>query len=140
MANVARSTATSRTAQDSGQQPAMFARTDSPTETKPASEPGFQDIQGSREFRALRSRLRRFIFPMAVLFFLWYMTYVVLAAYAHDFMSIKVIGDVNIGIIMGVLQFVSTVAITAAYIRFANNKIDPQVAQIRRHAGVSEHD
>jgi uncharacterized membrane protein (DUF485 family) len=71
-----------------------------------------------------------------VLFFLWYMTYVLLAAYAHDFMSIKVFGEVNVGILFGILQFVSTLVITAGYIRFARRHIDPRVAEIRRQAGV----
>jgi uncharacterized membrane protein (DUF485 family) len=98
--------------------------------------PDFESIQRSGEFTVLRSRLRRFVFPMSLLFFAWYMTYVLLAAYAHDFMSLKVFGEVNVAIMLGLLQFVSTIVITGAYIRFANRRLDPQAEKIRQQAGV----
>jgi uncharacterized membrane protein (DUF485 family) len=41
-----------------------------------------------------------------------------------------------VGLALGLAQFVSTLAITAAYVRFARNRIDPQVAAIRRAAGI----
>lgn len=100
--------------------------------------PDFERIQGSGEFVALRSRLRRFVFPMSLLFFAWYLAYVLLAAYAHDFMSTKLFGHVNIAMVFGILQFASTIAITVAYVRFANHRIDPQVEDIRVRAGVTE--
>ena len=45
---------------------------------------------------------------MTGLFLAWYLLYVLLADYAHDFMSTKVVGNINIGLILGLLQFVST--------------------------------
>jgi uncharacterized membrane protein (DUF485 family) len=85
----------------------------------------------STEFRELRSRLRRFVFPMAALFLLWYLLYVLLADYAHGFMSTKVFGNVNVGLIFGLLQFVSTFVITGLYVRYANRKLDPVAEKIR---------
>ena len=99
-------------------------------------KPDFETIQDSPEFTALRRRLRRFVFPMTALFLVWYMTYVLLSAYAHAFMSQQVFGLVNVGLLLGLAQFVSTVLITLAYNRFARKRIDPQVALIRKHAGV----
>ena len=69
-------------------------------------------VQASPEFQELRSRLRRFVFPMSAVFLLWYSAYVVLGAFAHDFMAIKVWGDINVGLIIGLGQFVSTFIIT----------------------------
>lgn len=135
MQNVAHSATGRSSLEDTGQMPALFGGSEQATEHGGA--PDYEQIQASAEFTALRSRIRRFIFPMSLVFFLWYMAYVILAAYAHDFMSVKVIGEINIGIIFGVLQFVSTIAITAAYVRFANRKLDPQVEQIRAKAGVT---
>ena len=54
--------------------------------------------QHSPEFQELRSRLRRFVFPMTAFFLVWYATYVLLGAFAHDFMATKVIGNVNVGL------------------------------------------
>jgi uncharacterized membrane protein (DUF485 family) len=88
-------------------------------------------VQASPEFQELRSRLRRFVFPMSALFLLWYSLYVVLGAFAHDFMAIKVWGEINLGIIIGLGQFVSTFVITAIYVRFANRELDPRAEAIR---------
>jgi uncharacterized membrane protein (DUF485 family) len=40
-------------------------------------------------------------------------------------MSTKVWGNINIGLIMGLLQFVSTFAITGWYVSYSNRKLDP---------------
>jgi uncharacterized membrane protein (DUF485 family) len=88
-------------------------------------------VQASPEFQELRSRLRRFVFPMSALFLLWYSLYVVLGAFAHDFMATKVWGDINVGLIIGLGQFASTFIITAIYVRFANRELDPRAKAIR---------
>ena len=98
--------------------------------------PDFEAIQDSAEFTELRRRLRRFVFPMTGLFLVWYLTYVLLSAYAHAFMATQVFGLVNIGLLLGLGQFVSTVLITLAYNRYARKRLDPQVALIRAQAGV----
>jgi uncharacterized membrane protein (DUF485 family) len=87
----------------------------------------------SAEFTTLRTRLRGFVFPMTAFFLVWYFLYVLLAAFAPHFMAIKVIGNVNIGLIFGLLQFVSTFAITTIYVRFANRYLDPVSSRIREH-------
>lgn len=87
--------------------------------------------QESQEFQKLRKTHRNFVFPVAIAFLVWYFAYVLLAAYAHDFMSIKVWGNFNIGLIMGLLQFVTTFGITTWYVSYANRKLDPQAAVIR---------
>ncbi len=111
------------------------------TQSSSAPRPGAPDydaIHDSPQFAALRSRFRRFVFPMAALFFCWYLTYVLLAAYAHGFMSHRLFGLVTVGLVLGLLQFVSTIAITAAYVRFARRNLDPAVAELRAGAGVSD--
>ena len=85
----------------------------------------------SAEFATLRMRLRGFVFPMTAFFLAWYFLYVLLAAFAPRFMAIKVVGNVNIGLILGLLQFVSTFAITTIYVRFANRYLDPVSSRIR---------
>jgi uncharacterized membrane protein (DUF485 family) len=87
--------------------------------------------QNSAEFALLRLRLRVFVFPMTAFFLAWYFVYVLLAAFAPAFMATQVVGNVNMGLIFGLLQFVSTFAITTMYVRFANRKLDPISDQIR---------
>ncbi|MDI9915191.1 DUF485 domain-containing protein [Rhodococcus sp. IEGM 1379] len=91
----------------------------------------FIDMQASPEFQELRTRLRKFVFPITAFFLLWYAVYVLLATYAHDFMATKVFGNVNLGIILGLGQFVTTFAITAWYVKFAARELDPRSAAIR---------
>lgn len=91
----------------------------------------YEQVQASEEFADLRARLRRFIFPMSAGFLLWYLAYVVLASYAPDFMAIKVLGNINVGLIFGLLQFVTTFVITTVYVRFANKQLDPAAERLR---------
>jgi uncharacterized membrane protein (DUF485 family) len=88
-------------------------------------------MQATPEFADLRRRLRRFVFPMSVAFLVWYLVYVLLASYAPDFMAIKVFGNINIGLIIGLLQFVTTFVITTVYVRYANQHLDPAAEKIR---------
>ncbi len=91
----------------------------------------YQEVQASDEFADLRSRLRRFVFPMSAAFLVWYLAYVLLASYARDFMAIPVFGNINMGLIIGLLQFVSTFAITTIYVRYATKHLDPAAERIR---------
>ena len=91
----------------------------------------YEEVQDSAEFADLRSRLRRFVFPMSAAFLLWYLAYVLLASYARDFMAIKVLGNINLGLIIGLLQFVTTFAITTIYVRYANRHLDPAAEKLR---------
>lgn len=91
----------------------------------------YEQVQSSAEFADLRSRLRRFVFPMSAAFLAWYLLYVVLASYAPEFMATKVSGNINVGLIFGLLQFVSTFVITTVYVRYANRNIDPAAARLR---------
>ncbi|MGH3979710.1 MAG: DUF485 domain-containing protein [Pseudonocardiaceae bacterium] len=85
----------------------------------------------SPEFVQLRRRLRGFVFPMTAFFLIWYFLYVLLAAFAPEFMSIRVAGNINVGLVIGLLQFVTTFLITTSYVHFANKNLDPVGARIR---------
>jgi uncharacterized membrane protein (DUF485 family) len=104
-----------------------------PTTDSPPAPTGqqFLSIQASPEFQELRTRLRRFVFPMTAFFLVWYGLYVLLGAFAHDFMATKVFGNVNVGLLIGLGQFLSTFVITGVYVRFANRELDPRAAAIR---------
>ncbi len=91
----------------------------------------FLDTQAGPEFQELRTRLRRFVFPMTVFFLAWYGLYVLLGAFAHDFMATRVFGNVNLGLLIGLGQFLTTFVITGMYVRFANRELDPRAAAIR---------
>jgi uncharacterized membrane protein (DUF485 family) len=87
--------------------------------------------QQTPEFEGLRRKLRRFVFPMTLAFSLWYALYVLLSAYARDFMGTKVVGNINIALIFGLLQFASTFLIAWLYARFADREIDATAEAIK---------
>jgi uncharacterized membrane protein (DUF485 family) len=107
--------------------------TDRPAHPDPqdAAEPDWETVQASPEFQSLRHRLRTFVFPLTALFLAWYLLYVLLASYAPAFMATPVVGNINVGLVFGLLQFVSTFAITAAYVKFADRRFDPAAQKIR---------
>lgn len=100
------------------------------TAPTPAPE-DFLRVQGEEEFTELKRRHRSFVLPMTVFFLLWYLLYVVFAAFVPQVMSVKVFGNVNVGIVWGLLQFVSTFIITSLYVRHANRSLDPLASDIR---------
>ncbi|MFC9973347.1 DUF485 domain-containing protein [Spirillospora sp. NPDC127200] len=79
----------------------------------------------SPEFQRLRSSFRRFVFPMTAAFLTWYLLYVVLSAYARGFMGTKVVGEVNVALVFGLLQFASTFLIAVLYERYARRRLEP---------------
>jgi len=94
-------------------------------------QPDWEQVQASTEFHELRSRLRRFVFPMTALFLAWYLLYVLLADYAKGFMSTKLFGNINVALVLGLLQFASTFIITTLYVRYATKHLDPAAERIR---------
>ncbi|TAP44292.1 DUF485 domain-containing protein [Arthrobacter sp. S39] len=105
-----------------------------------AASVDFEEVQSTERFQELRKRHRSFVFPMAVAFLLWYFAYVLLADYAVGFMSTKVWGNINIGLILGLLQFVTTFAITGWYVSYSNRRLDPIAAEIRNEIEGHEFD
>jgi uncharacterized membrane protein (DUF485 family) len=90
----------------------------------------YEHVQASPEFAELRSRLRRFVFPMSAAFLLWYLLFVLLASYAPEYMATPVLGAINVGLILGLLQFVSTFAIATLYGRYADRHLDPVAGRL----------
>jgi uncharacterized membrane protein (DUF485 family) len=91
----------------------------------------YRAAQDSPEFVELKKRFRSFAFPMTVAFLVWYLLYVLLSTYAVDFMSTKVFGNVNVGLLLGLAQFVTTFAITHLYVAHANKRTDPIADEMR---------
>ena len=109
-----------------------------PSERRLLTPEEYLQAQKSPEFIELKRRFRRFAFPMTVAFLSWYLLYVLLSTYAHDFMATPVFGNVNVGLLFGLLQFVSTFVITHLYVAYANRNIDPIADEMRNR--LEHHD
>jgi uncharacterized membrane protein (DUF485 family) len=109
-----------------------------PHERRLLSPEEYLAAQNSPEFIDLKKRFRQFAFPMTFAFLAWYLLYVLLSTYAHDFMSTKVFGNVNVGILLGLAQFVTTFVITHLYVAHANRRTDPIADEMRER--LEHHD
>lgn len=99
-----------------------------------AATPGGIDyiaVEESPRFAELKRRQRSFVFPFAVAFLVWYFTFVLLASFAPELMAQPVWGNITVGIIMGLGQFVTTFAITMGYVAYANRRLDPIAEELR---------
>lgn len=99
--------------------------------TQPSEADAYLAIQQSPEFAELRRRFRSFVLPATVFFLSWYFLYVLLAAYAPGFMSTHIAGNINVALLMGLGQFVTTFTITIIYVRWANREFDPRADALR---------
>jgi uncharacterized membrane protein (DUF485 family) len=91
----------------------------------------YREAHASPEFQELKRRFRAFAFPMTVAFLSWYLLYVLLSTYAPDFMGKPMFGNVTVGIVFGLLQFLTTFAITHLYVSHANKRTDPIADEMR---------
>ncbi|UED88394.1 DUF485 domain-containing protein [Streptomyces profundus] len=82
-------------------------------------------------FRELRTRLLRFVVPAGIAFFSWFLLYVLMSAYARGVMSTQVVGSLNIALVFGLLQFVSTFGIALLYARYTDRRFDPLADELR---------
>lgn len=92
----------------------------------------YRAIYASGEFQTLRRRYRAFVFPATAAFLAWYLLYVVLSTWASEFMSLRIVGNINVAIVFGLLQFVSTFVIAWLYARYADRQLDPIARRIER--------
>ncbi|MFE0704116.1 DUF485 domain-containing protein [Streptomyces sp. NPDC058872] len=91
----------------------------------------FVTVQESAEFTELRRTYRSFAFPLTIAFIAWYLLYVLLSNYAGGFMGTRVFGNVNVALVLGLGQFLTTFLIAWLYSRHAANRLDPRADAIR---------
>lgn len=91
----------------------------------------YEVVHASRDFQSLRRHFSSFVVPAITAFLIWYFLYVICAAFAPGFMSTPLFGSVNVGIMFGVLQFVSTFAVTVTYLRWGKRRFDAQSTRLR---------
>lgn len=91
----------------------------------------YERLHASGEFAELKRSYLGFVVPVTIGFMIWYFLYVVLCNWAPGLMGTKVVGNINVALAFGLLQFVTTFAIAWAYQRFSARRMDPLADQIR---------
>ena len=106
----------------------------------------YEQLHRTEEFATLRRRYRSFAIPWTVAFLAWYLLYVVMCNWATGFMDTKLFGNINVALVFGLLQFVTTFLIAWLYSRYSTAKLDPLARRLddrfresdagrRHHAG-----
>ena len=97
-----------------------------------SEHPVYAELHESAEFTELRKRFRAFVFPATIVFMVWYLLYVVMSNWAGDFMGTQVIGNVNVALVFGLLQFASTFLIAWVYGRYMYKNVDPLARELEQ--------
>ena len=86
-----------------------------------ASQSTWDEIAESKAFQDLMATKKTFIVPAFIFFVVYYFALPVLVGYAPQFMSTKVIGEVNLAYLFALSQFFVAWIIAGLYVRAANN-------------------
>jgi uncharacterized membrane protein (DUF485 family) len=103
-----------------------------------SAHPLYLELHETAEFAELRRKFRGFAVPATIAFMAWYLLYVVMSNWANDFMSTKVVGNVNVALVFGLLQFLTTFLIAFLYGRHMARHVDP-IARKLEQRYVDEH-
>jgi uncharacterized membrane protein (DUF485 family) len=85
----------------------------------------WQAIEASPEFQELVRKRKSFVLPGTIFFLAWYMGFILLTAYAEDFMAERVYEGLTVGYCLALTQFVMVVVLGLMYLRRADNIYDP---------------
>ena len=97
-----------------------------------SAHPLYVELHETSEFSELRRKFRGFVIPATIAFMSWYLLFVVMSNWADDFMSTPVIGNINVGLVFGLLQFVSTFLIAWLYGRYMERNVDPLARMLEK--------
>lgn len=97
----------------------------------PAAADVYLEVQRSAAFQEVRRRYRRFVVPGVAVFLTWYVAYVVTATAAPGLMARPVVGAVNVAMLAGLGQFLTTFLLTWAYARHARLRRDRSALELR---------
>ncbi|GAB2589349.1 DUF485 domain-containing protein [Microlunatus antarcticus] len=109
---------------------ARTQRTPGPGSQRKRDEEVYVELAKDPDFAELKRRYRRFAVPATIAFLVWYVTYVVCNNWARDFMDTPVVGHVNVALVFGLLQFLSTFVIAYLYSRHAGRELDPLATKL----------
>ncbi len=97
----------------------------------PEAHAAYERIRATDDFAHLKKTYLGFVVPMTVAFFAWYLLYVVASNWAGGLMDHKLLGNINVALVWGLLQFLTTFGIAIWYARFAAARMDPIADRLR---------
>jgi uncharacterized membrane protein (DUF485 family) len=94
-------------------------------DARAAAEHDWRAIERSPEFRELVESRRRFTVPAAIAFFTWMMLFLLLMAFAEDFMGHQIVDGFPVAWLMAASQVFMTWGLTWLYLRKADREWEP---------------
>ena len=85
----------------------------------------WEAIERSPEFQELVHRRRSFVVPCTIFFLSWYLGFILLCAYAPDFMGESVYQGLTVGYCLALTQFLMVFVLGLWYLRRADREFDP---------------
>jgi uncharacterized membrane protein (DUF485 family) len=85
----------------------------------------WEAIERSPEFQELVHRRRNFVIPCTAFFLAWYFGFILLTAYASDFMGERVYQGLTVGYCLALTQFLMVLVLGLWYLRKSDNEFDP---------------
>jgi uncharacterized membrane protein (DUF485 family) len=107
------------------------------TQSESGGKIDWEAIERSPEFQELVRKRRSFVLPGTIFYLAWYMGFILLTAYAEDFMSERVYEGLTVGFCLALSQFLMVLVLGLMYLKRSANTFDPLAdAAI---AGYAEH-
>ena len=89
----------------------------------------WEAIERSDAFQELVRKRKAFVLPGTIFFLSWYMGFILLTAYAEDFMSERISGGLTVGYALALTQFLMVLVLGLLYLRMSANVFDPLAAK-----------
>jgi uncharacterized membrane protein (DUF485 family) len=98
---------------------------------KTEAKAGYLQVQRTESFARLRSRSRRYVAAMTVLFLGAFLVTVLLAGWAPSALAFSVAGKLNVGMLFAIGLIVLPAAVSVVHLRYARRRLDPLAERIR---------
>jgi len=85
----------------------------------------WEGIKRSPEFQDLVKQKKAFVFPATIFFLVYYMAFILLCAYAADFMGERVYEGLTVGYTLALTQFLMVLVLGLLYLKRSANVFDP---------------
>ena len=92
---------------------------------EPDRQIDWRAIEESPEFQELVHRRRSFVIPGTIFFLTAFMAFILVTAYAPDFMGERVYQGLTVGYLLALTQFLMVFVLGIWYLRKSENEFDP---------------
>ena len=103
-----------------------------PPPVQPVTRLDTPEVADDAALEALAARRLRVALGLTGAMLVVYFGFILLIAFAKDFMAKEITDGLTVGIALGVLVILATWALTWTYVRWANRVYEPALARLRR--------